>query len=377
MAARFGSLLLLLLSVTLSAEAASFVYLRYIAGIGWEPAYLRHTGQGVGWLTEREPWGAWHSPERSDRQNSRCFSVALHSNSYGARDRERPAAGEAARTVVLGDSFAVGWGVEAGERVSDLLEARLHRPFLNFGIENDVGPLQYQILYDRLARHFTHDRVLILFLPDNDFTDNDAGYWRRFRPDYDERYRPYYRGDGAGGYQPFYPVPKPPEGYPDARSVPAQAWSGETVQWLRRNSWSVVLYRYIGLQFYRAADYSGYLDYTPPQLDAVLWSFARIKALASERDVTIAVIPRPNDFLRVGRTGDHQLIDALERFGAAHDIRIVDLMKWMPTIEPNTRSYFLPCDGHWSAAGNRIAADALVAAGAVAASVPSTAHGGG
>ena len=363
MAARLGSLVLFLVSLTLSAEAASFVYLHYIVDIGWMPAYLRQTpGRGPGWLTERDPWGAWHSPNRTDRQTSRCFSVSLQSNSYGARDRDRVADGDANRTVVLGDSFAEGWGVEANERLSDLLEARTHREFLNFGIENDVGPLQYQILYQRLAAKFTHDRVLILFLPDNDFTDNDADYWRRFRPDYDERYRPYYEPDGAGGYRTFYPVPKPPDGYADARSVPPGAWNAEAGRWLQRNSWSVVLYRYIGLQFYRASSSSGYLDYTPAQLDAVQWSFAKIKALAGERQVTIAVIPRPNDFARIASSGDHRLIDALERFGREHDIGVIDLMKWMPTVEPRTQTYFLPCDGHWSATGNRIAADALAAA---------------
>ena len=363
MAARLGSLALLLLSLTLSAEIGSFVYLHYVADIGWVPGYMRPAAApGPGWLTEREAWGAWHSPNQAERQNSRCFSVSLQSNSYGARDRERSVDEGADRTVVLGDSFAEGWGVEAEERVSDLLEARFHREFLNFGVENDVGPLQYQILYEQLATKFSHDRVLILFLPDNDFTDNDADYWRRFRPDFDERHRPYYQADGAGAYRAFYPAPKPPEGYADARSVPVGAGSGEVGNWLRRNSWSLVLYRYIGLQFYRASDYSGYLDYTAEQLSAVLWSFAKIKALAGEREVTIAVIPRPNDFVRAASSGDHRLVDALDRFGREHDVKVVDLMKWMPAIEPRTGRYYLTCDGHWSAAGNRIAADALAAA---------------
>src|SRR5579862_1040237 len=193
MAARLGSLALLLLSLAVSCEAGSFVFLHYIARVGWTPEYLRSAGpQGPRWFTEREAWGAWHEPNRDDRQEGRCFSVAPHSYSEGARDRERVVDGDPHRTVVLGDSFAEGWGVEAQERLSDLLEARYHREFLNFGVGNDVGPLQYQILYEQLAAKFAHDRVLIMFLPDNDFTDNDADYWRRFRPDYPVRYRPYY-----------------------------------------------------------------------------------------------------------------------------------------------------------------------------------------
>ena len=52
--------------------------------------------------------------------------------------------------------------------------------------------------------------------------------------------------------------------------------------------------------------------------------------------------------------------EAIARCGVAVDI--VDLMQWMPTVEPHTDVYYLPCDGHWNAAGNRIAAEALSAA---------------
>jgi hypothetical protein len=118
----------------------------------------------------------------------------------------------------------------------------------------------------------------------------------------------------------------------------------------------------LSLRFYRSGAYSGYLDFTADQLNAVLWSFARIKALAGDRRVTIAVIPRPNDFKRVAAAGDHRLIEALDHFGRDYGIEIVDLMRWMPKVEPQLEQYFLPCDGHWAAAGNRIAADALSAA---------------
>jgi hypothetical protein len=344
--------------------------LRYITGESWRPAYLRPPANALaepGWLTEREPWGAWHSANHDDRQEGRCFSVALHSNFYGARDRERTVDGDPRRTVVLGDSFAEGWGVETDERLSDLLEARDHREYLNFGIENAVGPLQYQILYERLAAKFAHDRVLVMFLPDNDFTDNDADFWRRLRPDFDRRYRPYYEAVGADDYRPFYPVPQPPDGFPDYPSVPPADWHAAFARWPKDNLWSAAMYRLIRARFFAHwGTYSGYLDYTPDELRAVLWSFAKIKSLAGDRPVTIAVIPRLADFWRVAETGDHRLIETLRRFGREHDIAIVDLMQEMPKIEPQVEAYYLPCDGHWSVTGNRVAAEALTAAMPVA-----------
>ncbi|MDD5557048.1 MAG: SGNH/GDSL hydrolase family protein [bacterium] len=54
------------------------------------------------------------------------FSHRIVNNSKGFRDRERsPGKGGGRRMVVLGDSTAWGWGVEAAERFSDVMERRL------------------------------------------------------------------------------------------------------------------------------------------------------------------------------------------------------------------------------------------------------------
>jgi hypothetical protein len=50
----------------------------------------------------------------------------------------------------------------------------------------------------------------------------------------------------------------------------------------------------------------------------------------------------------------------MKRFGAENGIDIVDLLQLMPAVDPNTDQYFLTCDGHWSALGNRVAAEVLV-----------------
>jgi SGNH hydrolase-like domain, acetyltransferase AlgX len=365
MSARLGSVVLLVLSLAISCELGSFLVLHYAVGIYWTPDYLRSgsgDGNGTPWYTERDPWGAWHVPNAVSRQESRCFSVALRANSHGARDRDRVVDGSANRTVVLGDSFAEGWGVEAEQRLSNLLEARQGREFLNFGVANDAGPLQYQIIYQQLAAKFAHDRVLIMFLPDNDFTDNDAAYWRDTRPDYYERYRPYYQPVDGGGYRPFYPVARPPEGYDNGLTVPKDGLRAQAASWARRNIWSLAMYRFLKRLTYHVGAYSGYVGFSPEELQAVLWSFGKIKDLAGDRSVTILVIPRPTDFARVDETGDHRLIDALDSFGRSRGIAVIDLMRWMPQVESRIERYYLPCDGHWSAEGNRIAADALALA---------------
>jgi hypothetical protein len=361
MRTKLYSIALLLLSLVASGEVFSFIYLHHIVKGRRQPSYMRSAAAAEPvYLTERAPWGAWRAPNSAMRQASSCFSVALRSNSFGMRDREREVSGSPHRTVVLGDSFAEGWGVEEDQRFTSLLEARLGREFLNFGIEDDVGPLQYQIIYEQLASRFSHDQVLIMLLPDNDFTDDDADYWRRFRPDYFERYRPYYQADAREGYRPFYPVPRPGEA-PAPGAVAANGWLSDAAAALRRNSWLLATLRYLRLRFLsRPPHYSGYVDFTDGQLRAVLWSLQKIKTLAGDRQVTVLVIPRPTDFARVAASGDNRLIRALDRFGRENDVKVVDLLPLMPRLEPRIERYYLPCDGHWSVLGNRIAADALL-----------------
>jgi hypothetical protein len=88
------------------------------------------------------------------------------------------------------------------------------------------------------------------------------------------------------------------------------------------------------LRFHRGIAYSGYFDYTPDQIDAVLSSFRTIKALAGERRVTIGIIPRPNDFARVRASGTNPLFQVMSKFGREADIQVLDLLQLMPQLEP-------------------------------------------
>jgi hypothetical protein len=67
------------------------------------------------------------------------------------------------------------------------------RQVLNFGMSGDFGPLQYLILYKGLAKKFEHKGLIVGFLPDNDFTDNDITFWSQpERHTSRLRHRPYY-----------------------------------------------------------------------------------------------------------------------------------------------------------------------------------------
>ena len=69
---------------------------------------------------------------------------------------------------------------------------------LNFGVSRNFGPVQYSVIYERLAKDFEHKTVIIYLLPDNDFGENDYSNWRGSK-----RHRPYYKFIDDNSYEIF------------------------------------------------------------------------------------------------------------------------------------------------------------------------------
>ena len=64
------------------------------------------------------------------------FETTVETNSWGLRDREIQIDDDAIRVLVIGNSFSFGWGVEADERFSEVLERALRRSGRNVQILN-------------------------------------------------------------------------------------------------------------------------------------------------------------------------------------------------------------------------------------------------
>src|ERR1700746_133608 len=159
---------------------------------------------GNEWRTTKDPWGSWHKPNATDRHRSTCFDVRYDSNAIGARDTafEHSKPNEQTRFLLIGDSFAEGFGVNLEDMVQTQLEKLINLEIYNFGADGYFGPLQYYLIYKDLAKQFEHDGVILFFLPANDFTDNDYALWKNFHPSW---YRPYYKKLDNGEYDIFYP----------------------------------------------------------------------------------------------------------------------------------------------------------------------------
>lgn len=105
------------------------------------------------------------------------FSTTVRINSRGLRDREVPYARTPGgrRILLLGDSFAFGWGVEAEQTVAKRLEAHLPgTEVLNAGCSG--WSTRQEVDFFRIeGRRYRPDTVLLLFCP-NDPAENAQRY---------------------------------------------------------------------------------------------------------------------------------------------------------------------------------------------------------
>lgn len=341
-------------------ELASFVYFRFGFGrLSHAPVYARPADDAgtisvFDWYTHTQQWGAWHLPNALVAHTNWCYDARYRSNSYGARDIERPISGRD-RAVFIGDSFVEGYTVNDADRMTNILEAHYGVPVLNFGTGGHAGPLQYEILYRELARRFEHGFVFVGILPDNDFSDNDQAAWKGL-PEYRRLYRPYYSADGKSA---VYALAQPP-----ALNRVVQTPGRMALELARRYTWTFGLLKEVRRVVLerqhrgeaQSGSYSGYRDATAEQLQNVIGSLRRIAVMAQEdgRRMAVVLFPRPSDYALA--EADVTIRKAFDELAATAGIIVVDLREQVP-YEPDL---YQKCDGHWSPMGNRAAAKAIL-----------------
>ncbi|MEM1180187.1 MAG: hypothetical protein AAGM22_17730 [Acidobacteriota bacterium] len=117
----------------------------------------------------------WHplvtytlEPESVRRIDGREFSVELRANSLGFRDDESSL--DAPEVVVLGDSFAMGFGVEASETFAGRLEVSSGLKVLNTGLES-YGTARQVLTFNRRI-DTSQVRWIVVQYCDNDLGEN-------------------------------------------------------------------------------------------------------------------------------------------------------------------------------------------------------------
>jgi lysophospholipase L1-like esterase len=114
-----------------------------------------------------------HQPGQQGVFETRQFRTEVRINQAGLRDREhayaRPADTE--RILVLGDSFAWGYGVEENERFSQLLESALNVEVINAGVSG-YSTDQELLWLENEGVKYDFDLVILAFTG-NDVGDNE------------------------------------------------------------------------------------------------------------------------------------------------------------------------------------------------------------
>ncbi len=305
-------------------------------------------------------WGTWHYPENFMFKRD-CFSVQYSINSYGARDKEwKQHVADSNGVIVLGDSFIEGFGIADSNRLSNLLSKKTGKEYLNFGC-SDFSTTQEYLVYKKLASGFAHQTILIGLLPINDFFDNDPDVHKGL---YDgmKRYKPYYVKSNNGYALQFYnssfeKTTFNKEGYFSkhnslkgtvARFLRAYTFWFHLVDYFRQNRKAHQLYK---------NDYSGFVNYSAADFERFCFILTQIKNSATDKRIILFTIPVASEIKRYKTDQQNKLSPELNAFCKKNRIEFVDLLPVFASAPGN--NYFLPCDPHWSEAGNQLAATYL------------------
>jgi lysophospholipase L1-like esterase len=293
-----------------------------MALLGAEGLYRMVRTGGLGPTTnpiysERDSLLGWrYRPGAHARHRSEEFDVAIDINSRGFRGQWPAVREDALRVLVLGDSLAFGWGVEAEEAVPARLAALDPRLEVWNAAVSGYGTDQERLLLERLVPEL-HPHVVVYVYCRNDLIECTSSriYGRR---------KPWFelRDDGRGGAEPVLcgvPVPDP-------------LWS----------RWSLLARALVKSMQPRVPT----LAATRPGAD---WRLVR--ALAREmlelgEGAKLVIVSQEPELARL----------AAEVEGIEH----LDLERVFPPEAPASGERFtFPIDGHWTPAGHRRVAAAL------------------
>jgi len=345
---------------------------------GPEPTYSlgNRNGKNTGYWgnnsrNEKESWGAWHKSNSRERHKKACFDVEYQSNDVGARDDVNYQTQISPNSIALiGDSMAEGIGVNLEDTFAKKLSKDINKQVKNFGVAGS-GPVQQFLIYQELVSKIPHSEVIYFFLPGNDFVDNSFLFEGRFG----HRYRPFFRPIGEEQYEIYYPPKaKKSEDYPSNKSFIDQF----KVYLVNFTYFSNVLRSFTYTLKDKQVKNISDLYYVKDNL--VLLSDARgyfasdsesiyvdklFEEIPPNFPITIIVIPSPKDIEKILELGWGYLqLDwylGLRNIADKFDAKFIDLAlspdggQDLSRLRAGLNKWYLPCDGHWSAAGNEMA----------------------
>ncbi len=295
-------------------------------------------------------WGDWNYAKVA-KQNTACSDVTIHHNTFGMRYGAVDKKTASPRIVCLGDSYLWGFGIEEGQRWTDILEKDSGVPYLNFGCPGH-NPLQYFLVYKQLASQFSHDAVIVSLYPANDFDDMNFSL-RELGP-YKHLYRPF-----LGGIYPHYLIQYPFENLEDSPAYYKKIARSRYVFSLDRLKFYLqhltFTYNFLLSLKSRHHDFyqSGYWKYSKEDLNRLTYCLENLKKISGERPILVITFPSKAELVYYQKVKQKPpLPKDLQHICEKTGVLFFDLFDEL-TTKTGENPYYLKCNSHWSAEGNR------------------------
>lgn len=262
-------------------------------------------------------------------KNTGDYDVAVRINSHGLRDANDLATAGSDDILVVGDSFAWGWGVEAPDRFSDQLQILTGRRTFNLSTPTDIDGYAALLAYAKSLGSRAGRVVITICM------ENDLHLYGGSLPDES----PPARGDGLKGWL--------------ASHSALYLLAVTTVQqtpWLRDMAVRAGLI---------VPNLEGIAknDYAPAVIES---SANRVQKIAEQYRTLVVLIP--SRALWVGNAGTRAVEDRVHTaFIVALQRRGIDVLDLQPVLEAQGAplAYHFANDGHWNVRGHALAAHAI------------------
>lgn len=304
--------------------------------------------------TEYHPQLGWyHQKNRTVELKKRGIDTMVHTNSAGFRGQREYALeippGKK-RMLVLGDSFAFGFGVadqEVFTAVMESLDPDLE--VLNLGVPG-YGIDQMSVAYQEIASRYKADYVLLAIFPED--------FWRSTRAFADSGHaKPYYTLDGSGKLQ-LQNVPVPAQFALKTNQYPELIAGSPLQSFLRRS----ILFKMAEKAFIRLGKNLGLVD---PSTETE-WVIGRAiledltgRIRARGQKPLMMIVP-PDRWMNSDRSTS--LEKSMIRFAGQAGVPLINMrpLLYEKVQAGSLEDYYIEGDGHWTALSHRLAAEAVL-----------------
>ena len=276
----------------------------------------------VGSLSLGQP----HTEQRQVK-NTGDYDVAVSINRHGLRDAGDIAEATADDLVVVGDSVAWGWGVEAPDRFSNRLQSMTGRRVFNLATPTDLAGYEALLAYaESLGARI--GRIVVAVSLETDLGSYDAAAERAEDQTQTADWKQWLTERSAA----YLLLTTMVHQVPGLKALAVQAGAiVPNLEGLARNSYDA---------------------------EAIEASAAKLQALSRRYRLLVVLIPSRALWVGDNRAVEDRIHTALVAALAARGVAVLDLR---PPFEAGGAplGFHFANDGHWNARGHRLAAEAI------------------